>query len=148
MLIKIAIEGEMQLSRHLQSIARNVEEFGPALEKTVDELKETFSGSVFETQGHVINEEWAPLSKAYAYRKAKNFPEAGILEKTGNMRRGFMSTFDSTSARIWNAMTYFKYHQSREPRAKIPRRVMMKLTQNMKQMIVKNFQEYLREKNF
>lgn len=142
MQIQVAIDGEMQLSRRMNNIARNFTDFAPALEQSVIQLKEVFSGPVFDTQGEAISEQWSPLKKAYALRKAKKYPNAGILEATGLMRSSFVSKFDTTSAQIWNTAQYFKYHQSKEPRSKLPRRIMMKLTDNLKQMIVRNFQEY------
>lgn len=145
MQIQFAIDGELQLSRRLLGIAVAAREWGPAFDKSVTDLKEVFSGGVFDTEGREIDESWSPLSRAYALRKAKKYPDKGILEATGAMRNSFASKFDSTSASIWNLATYFKYHQSRLPRTKMPRRVMMKLTENLRQTVVKNFQQYFRD---
>ena len=140
--IQFAIEGELQLSRKLRGIAANARDWGPAFKQSADDLVQVFSGPVFETEGQEIDEKWSPLSKAYALRKTKKFPGTKILEATGNMRASFMSKYDSMSATIWNATEYFKYHQSKEPREKLPRRVMMKLTDSLREMVVKNFHQY------
>ena len=145
MQIQIAIEGVTQLSRRLNNIAESSRDWTPALKQSAEDLISTFSGPVFETEGAEIDEHWSPLKKAYAKRKEAKYPGAGILEATGNMRYNFKSKVDATSAKIWNAMTYFKYHQSKEPRTKLPRRVIMKLTNNLKEVVVKNFQSYFIE---
>lgn len=143
MQLKFGIEGELQLSRAFQGISVSMQDWAPSMNESVTMLKEMFSGDVFDTEGEAIDESWSPLSRAYAKQKEKKFGDAGILQATGTMRGSFVSQFDSTSAQIWNSAMYFKYHQSKEPRIKIPRRVMMKLTENLKQAIVKIFHEQI-----
>ena len=133
----------MQLSRTLMGVAENCRDWSVALSESVDQLTSIFSTDVFETEGAAIDEQWAPLSRAYALRKQKKYGDVGILEATGDMKDSFQSSFDPTSAAIWNTAIYFKYHQSNQPRSKIPRRVMMKLTDSLKEMVVKNFQAQL-----
>lgn len=145
MQIQFAIDGELELSRRLTGMAMDVEDWSPAFSMAVDDLKQVFSGPVFDTEGREVDETWSPLSQAYALRKAKKYPGKKILEATGAMRNSFVSKFDATSATIWNTATYFKYHQSREPRTKMPRRVMMKLTENLKQLVVEDFNRYMRD---
>lgn len=145
MQIQFAIEGELELSRRLTGMAVMVEDWSPAFSMAVEDLKEIFSGAVFDTEGAAVDAYWSPLSRAYALKKAREFPGKGILEATGKMRNSFLSKFDATSATIWNAATYFKYHQSNQPRTKMPRRIMMKLTENMKQLVVEDFNRYMRD---
>jgi phage gpG-like protein len=133
------IEGEKQLSRKLLLMASRVKDWTPAFEQTAYELKNLFSQDVFATEGAVINEHWAPLSKAYAYQKAKKYPGKGILEATGKMRNGFMTLWRPDMAAVWNEVEYFKYHQSNKPRTKLPRRVMMKLDIRQREQVVKIF---------
>lgn len=145
MQIQFAIEGVVELSRRLSGMAVMVEDWSPAFEQAVEDLKQVFSGPVFDTQGGAVDETWSPLSRAYALRKALEYPDKGILEASGKMRNSFMSKFDASSATLWNAATYFKYHQSNQPRTKMPRRVMMKLTENLKQLVVEDFNVYMRD---
>lgn len=140
MYLSFKIDGQIQLSRNLQKISAAVTDFTPAFEQSGEDLTRFFSYDVFESEGDAIDESWAPLSKAYAYRKAKLYPGRGILEATGKMRSSFLYQADSTSLRIWNSAEYFKYHQSILPRTKMPRRAMMKLTENLRETVVKNFQ--------
>lgn len=136
------IEGEKQLSRVLLTLADGVKDWTPAFQETAITLKKIFSDDVFKTQGGVIDEHWSPLSKAYAYQKAKKYPGRGILEKTGTMRDSFMTMWRPDMAAVWNEADYFKYHQSNKPRSKLPRRVMMKLADSQRTLVVKIFHNY------
>jgi len=136
------IEGEQQLSRRLRIAADKIKDWTPAFQETAMTLKNIFSREVFESQGAIIEEQWSPLSKAYAYRKAKKYPGKGILEASGKMRAGFMTLYRPDIAQVWNEVEYFKYHQSNKPRTKLPRRVMIKLAEAQRQQVVKIFHKY------
>ena len=143
--ISFNIEGEQQISRRLGILAGRVSDWTPAFEATATTLVALFSGEVFETEGSVIDESWAPLSAKYAKQKSKKYAGKGLLEATGTMRNGFVSFADASSARVWNDVEYFKYHQSNQPRNKIPRRVMMKLADQQRETVVKIFQSYFQQ---
>lgn len=148
MRLQISIGGQMELSRVLLNISQAVQDWTPAFEQSAEDLVEILSYDVFETEGGAIDEEWTPLSLAYAKRKEKLYPDKGILDATGTMRESFLSQSDATSLKIWNAAEYFKYHQSSAPRSVMPRRVMMKLTENLREVVVKNFQrQFIEEVN-
>jgi phage gpG-like protein len=136
------IEGDVELARVLRVAADKIDNWTPAFEETAITLKKIFSEDVFKTQGAIIEENWSPLSKAYAYRKAKKYPGKGILEASGTMKAGFMTMFRNDMTQIWNEISYFKYHQSNQPRTKMPRRVMMKLAEAQRVQVVRIFQKY------
>lgn len=126
------LEGEQQLSRRLGIIADGVEDFSPALENIEKELLHSVDAN-FSQRGGLFGG-WVP-------RKDDNpWP---LLEKTGELRGGFMSAVKSDYLEIGNSVSYFKYHQSNQPRARLPRRVMLKIDQTRKVFITKAFQEYL-----
>lgn len=136
------IEGEQQLSRRLQNIGEGVKDWTPAFKETADELARIFQQDVFETEGGIIGEQWAALSPTYLAKKlAEGYPATPLI-RTGKMQAGFQSMFKADYAEVWNAIAYFKYHQSNRPRKKLPRRVMMKLGENQKQLVVKIFHTY------
>lgn len=146
--LQFYIEGELQLARVFEAMASNIQDWSPAFEQSANQLVDMFSNDVFETEGQAIDEAWSPLSRAYAYKKAKQFgSDTGILQATGTMRSSFTSFFDPTSMTVWNTTEYFKYHQSKLPREKMPRRVMMKLTNDMKASVVRNFQQQFMDQN-
>lgn len=143
--ISWTIEGEQQLSRNLRIMADRIEDWTPAFKETAMDLKGIFSEDVFASEGSTIQEHWAPLSKAYAYRKALKYPGKGILEATGRMKQGFQAEWRADYAKVWNDIAYFKYHQSNKPRSKMPRRVMMKLADSQRTQVVKIFHSYFHE---
>lgn len=126
------LEGEQQLSRRLGIIADGVEDFSPAFERIEGELLHSVDSN-FSQRGGLFGG-WVP-------RKDDNpWP---LLEKTGELRGGFMSAIKSDYLEIGNSVSYFKYHQSNQPRARLPRRVMLKIDQTRKVFITKAFQEQL-----
>jgi phage gpG-like protein len=139
------IEGSKELSRVLEGITLGLKDFKRPLQNAADNLVRTFSTDVFNTQGGAINEKWKPLSPVTIAQKARKGQPSDILVATGDMKKSFGSTVGTHQAVVANAAPYFKYHQSKNPRKKLPRRVMMKLAEDQKTMIVKEFQmEFLR----
>lgn len=145
MQIQFSIDGQIELSRVLRGIQSSIQDFTPALSQSSEDLIEIFSYDNFESEGGTLEAPWAPLSAAYAKRKERLYPGAGILVATGLMQSSFTGLIDSTSLIIGNTAEYFKYHQSSGPRSRLPRRIMMRLTENMKETVVKNFQTQIYE---
>jgi phage gpG-like protein len=139
-----SIEGDKQLSRRLLGLDGSLKDYTTPFRESADFLKGLFSRDVFETEGRAIGESWKRLSPATVSRKARTYGQTRPLIATGNMRASFQTIVQSDQAVIYNTAAYFKYHQSKEPRSKIPRRIMMKLTSNSKEQIVKYFQEHIR----
>lgn len=129
MLVEFSIEGEKQLARRFRGISISVMNWSSVMGEIGKELTETFSGPVFETRGAEIGEPWESRKKSYAWP---------LLEKTGEMRKGFRYKSGKDSVEVFNIVNYFSFHQSRElPRRKLPRRIMMKLDDKRKEMIMK-----------
>ena len=137
-----SIEGEVQLARRLRIIATEVKDWTPAFQEASDKLKEIFSTEVFTTQGGIIGESWQPLKPKYLAQKVKSGFPADTLVKTGRMQKSFFNEVHADHAIIGNNSPYFKYHQSKEPRSKLPRRIMMKLGNPQKEIVVKVFHTY------
>lgn len=134
------IEGEQQLVRNLRGVREAMGEWKPAFNKTARELKKIFANDVFASKGRVVGENWPPLKPTYlAEKRAQGFSTDPLI-KTGKMQKSFQSIIKPDSATIFNAIAYFRYHQSNKPRSSnLPRRVMMKLGNDQKTMIVKIF---------
>lgn len=131
------------LSRNLTKLDANMKDWSDEFKKTGEYLKGFFSNEVFNTEGAVFNEPWAQLSPRYAAIKAKKYPGKGILVATGKMKDSFRTDNGKTYVRVFNIVDYFKYHQSNKPRHVLPRRIMMKLDEKRKQMIVQIFRRGL-----
>lgn len=141
-----SIEGEQQLLRNLRGVSETMGDWRPAFWKASKELKNVFSNEVFRSKGREIGESWAPLSPAYLAAKRKAGYPSQPLVRTGKMQKSFKDLVKADSATIWNAVNYFQYHQSNKPRSKLPRRVMMKLGNDQKEMVVKIFHTHFIKK--
>lgn len=143
--ISWSIEGEKQLSRVLETKANALKDLKPPFTEAAKNLKKTFESEVFTSRGAVIDEQWKPLSPLTLALKAKRGFSSDPLVATGKMKNSFVYAVSSDQAVIGNVATYFKYHQSKLPRKKLPRRVMMKLAEEQKQMIVRTFHKHIRK---
>jgi len=135
--ITFTIEGEKELSRRLLKLGEDVKDFKPEFTESSDFLKGFFGGEVFDTRGGAIGKPWV---------KRKRPQPWPLLERSGKMRRSFQSKGEKVQARVWNAVDYFKFHQSILPRHRLPRRVMMKLTDTLKDKIIAIFHKGLWER--
>lgn len=135
-----SIEGEQQLARNLRGINESMGDWGPAFRKTAKELKSVFANDVFQTRGSAVGENWPPLKPTYLAEKRRQGFSGEPLVKTGKMQKSFKSIVKPDSATVFNSIVYSKYHQSNKSRSSnLPRRVMMKLGQDQREMIVKVF---------
>lgn len=142
--VQWTIEGEKQLSRILLGMETGLSNFKKPLDTIARNLVSLFTNEVFQTRGGVIQESWASLSPYTLATKARRGLPAAPLIATGAMQHAFKSAVTSDQAIIYNTADYFKYHQSNQPRKKLPRRVMMKIANKQKEMIVKEFQDFIR----
>ena len=133
------IQGEKQLSVELGIAADGIKKWDKPLAKVGDTLLKSFDLN-FSSRGALFGG-WAPRKPQYkAGKRVDSWP---LLEKTGAMRKGFSSDVTDDYVKLENKLPYFKYHQSNEPRKKIPRRIMMKIDQQRRNEIVKIFQAYI-----
>lgn len=135
------VEGVTELSRRLNFLDGELKDFTPAFRKSATSLKRFVAGEVFDSEGAVYGNKWAPLNPAYEAFKKSKYPGKGILERTGKMRKSFKTQHGRDFAVVFNSVDYFNYHQSRLSRStNLPRRVMLKLDGPRKEMVVKIFQ--------
>ena len=110
----------------------------PELKKIGDFLKEFYSNPVFETEGGIFNSRWQPLSPNYELWKRKNFPGRGILERSGDMRKGFVARVDAHSVELFNNIFYAQFHQKGRG---VPKRIMAQLDKPRQVAITKIFKQ-------
>lgn len=143
--IEIQVTGVHKSELMLSAAKRAVEGRTTTFSQIGKHLAKFFSGQVFASRGGVIDEPWPKLDAAYAAWKAKHYPGAIPLVRTGKMQHGFRYQAGPNFVRMYNTAKYFKYHQSDEPREKIPRRVMMKVDDQRRQDIAVIIAENIRE---
>ena len=125
--VQIKVVGSEETLNKLRKVGVQLNNFSTEFRKSGEFLVSFFSNEVFETQGQIIGESWKSLTPAVEFKKRIEFPGRGILERTGHMRKSFKAISSSTFLKIFNPVSYFKYHQSGKPRTKLPRRVMLKM---------------------
>ncbi len=140
-----SIEGEQQLSRRLIGLGTGLRDYQKPFNRSANMLQSLFSNEVFDTQGAVIGEQWKRLSPYTVAQKARRGLPIVPLQSTGRMRRSFKTQVSTDQAVIYNTAEYFKFHQSKAPRSRLPRRVMMKLGILQREQIIKVFQAYIQE---
>lgn len=139
--IQATIEGEEQMNTVLGLAARGLSDFSRPLQQVNSLLLHTFDLN-FDSRGALFGgwQERKPQFGPGGVR-VDTWP---LLEKTGAMRSQFRSDFQGqNSLTITNGASYFKYHQSNQPRKRLPRRIMMMLDKERIDSIVKIFQEYI-----
>jgi len=137
MVIRFSIEGDEQLIRKFRGVEIKGKDWKGTFKKIGNDLTKVFSGPVFETRGREIGEPWKPR------KISQPWP---LLQRTGRMRKGFKFNAKRTSLEVYNITKYFKYHQSKDPRRRLPRRIMMKLDEKRKTNIMKRFHQDLIKK--
>lgn len=135
-MVQLTIEtgGAKELSVQLGISAERLKDFAVPLEASAQEIIKSFDLD-FDVRGAMfVDGGWAPRTKDYPWP---------LLEKTGAMRRGFVSSVDGITAVIGNSDWKFPFHQLGT--RKMPQRLMMKLDDIRKEFVVKTFQLYIVE---
>jgi len=143
--LKFNIEGVPELSRILLGTHKKLESFRWPLWKASRLILADVEKN-FETEGGLVGG-WTPLAPGtVAGRAREGYGAHPILQKTGKLRRSFYANVDKTRAFISASSPYFGFHQSRKPRARLPRRTMLSLIDRTRQNIVEEFHKFVRFK--
>lgn len=84
--LQLSFAGENQVDRQLARFSDRAADASPAFEAIADQVAAQLLRN-FSTQGRHASGGWSPLSPRYARWKAKRYPGAPILVRTGKMRR-------------------------------------------------------------
>lgn len=136
--INVSVEGEVIVDRLLQGIEDRARDLTPVWPYVVRVFREIVA-KAFASEGASTGAPWAPLAEStQADRRRHGFPPAHpILRRTGALMRAltigdgaYVSTSPTTMRYLISEqdVPYFKYHQSRRPRTRLPRRAPVLLT--------------------
>jgi len=129
----ITIQGDTELAAKLRKFGVAVLDLSKGMDDVGIYLTRFFSGEVFASRGGAIGEPWTPLNDRYAAFKAEVWPGRPPLVKTGLMQRSFEHETTKLSARVFNDVSYFGYHQDGRG---VPERIMMKVDEQRERVIV------------
>ncbi len=125
----VRIEGGKATQDMLRRVSKVMTDMKSGFDSTAEYLLKVFTVDVFESEGAVYGRRWTPLNPEYAAWKSTRYPGRGILERSGNMRRGFKSVTTRDYLLIKNGVPYLQKHQKGEG---VPQRIIVDLTQQMK----------------
>lgn len=139
--LEFEVENEKQLSAELGIMADNISDFSEPMKKTADAMMAAVDDN-YNQRGKRFRG-WAP--RVPQYRAGVRSDTHPLLEKSGRMRSGMYKESGKDFAMVGNrdSRDIFKYHQSNEPRKKIPRRIMLMMDAKLNTEIFKIFQEYI-----
>lgn len=126
------IEGEKQISAELGIAVDMLQDFSEPMDKAADIMMDAVEDNFNKRGGRFGG--WAPRKDTLSHP---------LLEKSGEMRDSFYKQSTSDYAMVGNDDPKFGFHQSNQPRTRLPRRVMLQIDARMRDEIFKAFQAYI-----
>lgn len=109
--VSITITGKKDLLDKLRRFEFDLNDWSDELTGIGDELIDLFGRKSFSTSGGAIGESWNNLRPGYELWKAKHYPGRGILQRTGELQKGFRKKVSPKQLEIVNVVGYAKFHQ-------------------------------------
>ena len=151
--LNITLEGEDTVVRRLRARVDRMRDLTPAWPQ-IDEVLRAIVRLQASSEGGRGGAPWQPLAKRTQdeRRRLGYGPAHMMLQRTGALVRSLTSLTGDTIT-VHEAQYYafgsadpkFKYHQSNQPRARLPRRALLQLTADDKNDVVRPIRVYLRE---
>lgn len=144
--VEIQLKGDREVIKQLKAVGDSLGDWKPTLRTIADYFQNYFGETTFEFEGVNLGLPWPDLSQPYKDKKRVEFSGKGILERTGDLRKGWRTEVNKEFALIENKVPYGIYHQSTKPRKRLPRRALMHFNEQSKQYIVNEFASDLAKK--
>lgn len=131
-MIKLAYEdGGLQV--RLQGMQEGLKDLSPVWQGPVHDIFKTMMKAQFDTQGQYTDEEqWVPLSPAYAAWKARHYAGQPILQLRGMLRGSLIQEGPGSSSHVFRSgpswaeygtsINYAATHHFGDPSRNIPQR--------------------------
>lgn len=146
------LEGDQVISRELQGLEERLGDMTPAWPAVLKVFR-TIMSQAFATEGASTGSPWAQLAPSTVKRRIRQgFPGAHpILARTHTLERALTSEGGASIVvqmphyfAVSVDLDYFKYHQSKAPRTKLPRRAPINLTQDDKTQLLHPIRLYVK----
>jgi phage gpG-like protein len=144
--ISITISGDKEVIKKLGDLQRIFGSWKSELRDSTDFMKKYYSTRVFDLEGQMFGQRWAPVKPAYDTFKRTHAMLFGTLQFSGKMQGSFDSQVGDTEAEVSNSASYFVYHQSSAPRTKLPRRKMIGIDETQKRYVLQVFRQGVTDK--
>jgi hypothetical protein len=145
------LEGEQVIQRQLEGLEQRLSDMTPAWPHVLRAFR-IIMYRAFSTEGGSTGSPWPQLAQSTIKdRERQGFPgRHPILARTHTLERALTSDGGASIVvelpqyfAIAVDLDYFKYHQSRRPRTKIPRRAPINLTQDNKTSLLHPIRLYV-----
>lgn len=145
------LEGEIVVQRKLEGLAERMGDLTPAWPSVLRVFRGIMRAT-FATEGASTGSPWPQLAESTVkQREREGFPgRHPILQRTHVLERALTSEGGAAVVvqlpryfAVAVDLDYFKYHQSKAPRRKIPRRAMINLTQDNKTALLHPIRLYV-----
>lgn len=138
--------GDEQVTRTLEAIEDRIADAREAFDAMGDRLQSAEIRQ-FDSEGAYGSAGWSPLSPDYAAWKARHYPGAPILVRTGELRKDLtqrpfsIDVVDYRMALFGSAVSYGRFHQNGTDR--MPRRRPIELPNSEREAWVKVMQRWV-----
>ena len=136
--VEVRIDGLVETRSILKRVERVINDMKPALTSAGKYLLQVFSVEAFESEGAIYGRRWPTLNPAYSLWKSQNYPGRGILERTGELRRGFRLTIGANFAQIRNNVSRGRFHQAGRG---VPQRIIVALEKRQRDGVQQRIQK-------
>lgn len=151
MTLNLEVYGEAELNRTMLRFANAVDDMRPAFTAIHDDFIKTEKAQFASEGAAGASGKWAPLAESTVAYKASHGLDPAILVATGALRASLANQGDQSHVYrvtkdtmfIGSKVDYGKYHQSRLPRTRLPRRPVLSLPEATKRAWVKMLQDHL-----
>lgn len=147
--ITMELEGELIVDRLLAGIADRAGDLTPAWPGVVQVFR-GIAQRAFDSEGASTGAPWPELAESTQQERARlgYGPQHPILQRTGALMRSLTlgaggSTLMTPGRLEIGGIDYLKYHQSNQPRKKLPRRAPINLTMDDRHEIMRPIRLYL-----
>lgn len=134
--LSIALEGAEPVILELAGLDSALHDFAPLFKEIADDFEQRKMPQVFAQQGPG----WPALAASTVRYKERHFPGTTILRRTDRLYDSLTGGADGVREISSNQMIlgtnveYGRFHQSPEPRTKLPRRAFLEITEEDKQI--------------
>lgn len=139
--ITITISGDKEVIKKLGNLEKIFGSWRGELKDSTDFMKKYYSTRVFDLEGQMFGNRWAPVRPVYDTFKRTHALLFGTLQFSGKMQGSFDSSVTDTEGEVSNSASYFVYHQSSAPRSKLPRRRMIGIDDTQKKYVLQVFRK-------
>lgn len=108
--LNIQVTGDRKVVSQLKKLRVELEDWQTEMKQIGKYLMNYYSNDVFISEGAALGSPWRPLSPQYEFQKRKMYPGAPILQRTGNLRRGFTMNSNKSSVTVRNKVPYASFH--------------------------------------